>query len=44
MKVQVKNHYSPAKSFNVRNRKQDIKALINSVKSKIAHAIGPIKN
>ena len=40
MKARAENHYIPAKSFNARNRKQDIKALINSMKSKITHNIG----
>lgn len=43
MKAHVKNHFSPTKSFSVRNRKQDIKALINTMKSKITYNLGPTK-
>lgn len=41
LKVQIKNSYSPTKSSSVRNRKQTITTLINSMKSKLIHNIVP---
>lgn len=39
MNRQVKNYYGPEKPLTVRNRMQDIKAIINSMKSKLIHNI-----